>query len=191
MKIIAKVKDYYDYLMGIRGVDPLYVYDRTDFNLIDDSKSDRLFYIAFCDNLYPVVRKKDKYYIAEQIKEVVTKPKDRFYEQNEYKLILNKGYGRDKMKINIMSSFTDLNVKYNCPVILYNDRVKDISINPLLREIGWPSFMSAEQAYQSIYNWLAKQKTDHENQMTANNLSDIEKLKNNGFDEVISFRHRK
>ncbi len=30
MKIICKVKDYYDYLSGVNGIDPLVVYDRRD-----------------------------------------------------------------------------------------------------------------------------------------------------------------
>ncbi len=34
MKIISKVKDYYDYLSGINGIDPLVVYDRRDYVLL-------------------------------------------------------------------------------------------------------------------------------------------------------------
>ena len=34
MKIISKVKDYYDYLSGINGIDPLVVYDRRNYVLL-------------------------------------------------------------------------------------------------------------------------------------------------------------
>jgi hypothetical protein len=39
MKIISKHKDYYDYLQGIYGVDPLQVYDRRTDNLVKFSPS--------------------------------------------------------------------------------------------------------------------------------------------------------
>lgn len=35
MKIIAKYKDYYDYLQGVYGIDPLATYDRRDSEYID------------------------------------------------------------------------------------------------------------------------------------------------------------
>lgn len=43
MRIISKrgIKDYYDYLQGTYGIDPLVVYDRRECNVIDPPKSQR------------------------------------------------------------------------------------------------------------------------------------------------------
>jgi hypothetical protein len=48
MKIISKYKDYYDYLVGIYGVDEKLILDRTDFVLTSKltNKSKVTFYIC-------------------------------------------------------------------------------------------------------------------------------------------------
>ena len=52
MRIISKrgIKDYYDYLQGTYGIDPLVVYDRRECNVIDPPKSHSEDYpLLFCD----------------------------------------------------------------------------------------------------------------------------------------------
>ena len=47
MKIISKYKDYYDYLSGIYGEDPLKVLDRREVDPSDNIRT-----IVFCDKIY-------------------------------------------------------------------------------------------------------------------------------------------
>ena len=37
MKIVCKVKDYYDYLSGVNGIDPLVVYDRREYAFLTNT----------------------------------------------------------------------------------------------------------------------------------------------------------
>ena len=47
MKIISKYKDYYDYLSGIYGEDPLKILDRREVDPSDNIRT-----IVFCDKIY-------------------------------------------------------------------------------------------------------------------------------------------
>ena len=44
MRIISKrgIKDYYDYLQGTYGIDPLVIYDRRECNVIDPPKKEEI-----------------------------------------------------------------------------------------------------------------------------------------------------
>lgn len=65
--------------------------------------------------------------------------------------------------------------------------LKSVKINhPFLRQTGLPDFLSPEECYTMIYNFLLNAK-----QVPMQEISDKSKLTKAGFDKVVSFRHRK
>lgn len=63
MRIITKrgIKDYYDYLQGVQGIDPLVVYDRRECTVIDPSKTYGEDYPSlFCDWFGTTINTDDK-----------------------------------------------------------------------------------------------------------------------------------
>lgn len=59
---------------------------------------------------------------------------------------------------------------------------------PILKDFGLPSYYKADQLYQDISSFIAWTKDNPE---IPNKQTDKEKLKSHGFDDKISFRHRK
>lgn len=115
MKIISKFKDYYDYLVGIYGVDEKLILDRTKFTSLrfEPTENTRLiFYICgmrvegiykngkflYGDDLIPYC-----YYCNNKLDSFLAK--DKYFVNDLY--ILKKP---EKSKI-------DYNEKYNCPIL--------------------------------------------------------------------------
>ena len=62
---------------------------------------------------------------------------------------------------------------------------------PILSDLGFASLYSAEQTYQDISYFLCNIMNESPDMSKPNILSDKEKIVSHGFDNVISFRHRK
>ena len=63
---------------------------------------------------------------------------------------------------------------------------KDYKV-PILKETFVPSFVSAEEAYYAIEEWLISQHNDVNQE--SRGLTDTDKIVNHGFDKKISFRN--
>lgn len=84
-----------------------------------------------------------------------------------------------------------------CPVFFYyqsHSNVKDVYTFdvvgelPCLADIGMPSIYPAEQCFQDISFYISNVLTKREEPAS---ISDMDKLKQHGFDSKSSFRHRK
>lgn len=180
MKIISKVKDYYDYLAGIRGIDEDIVYDRRNcfiFNKFNSEflKDGKVRY-TFIPIYYYVLEVGYTHYLFSLV------PKG---ESFDVKLI--KRFKVEKKRSNSPISF--ISVRYNVyrksTEIEYTKRLDLIWENPILKNTWVPTFISAEEIYDDLYDYLI---SIREPQIT-DNRTDVEKLESKGFDRKISFRH--
>lgn len=197
MLIISKIKDYYDYLVGINGIDNKVVFDRrnyTDSNFVLDSKDidkdyscfiykgKRLFVVEvgtvqylFCGSLNKNELIK-KFNIGKQLG-------DSLHRKQKYTFTCNKW--------NICT--TNLYVLTNS-ILRSNKKLNEISINDILNHAychengillhNYAKFIPAQEAYDNIYNFLISIKND----VKDCEMTDIQKLLSKGFDKKTSFR---
>lgn len=191
MKIISKIPDYYDHLVGYYGFDETRVYDRRnkqqDIPRTLPGKYDgtHKFLIAICGTLYPVVEHNKKlYHDAKDL------PDDCPRDYNNYREFL-KHYGLRKNHI-FPSGYrpsTEINVETRQPVVLVDTNTyyqkKPTTFIPNLSQFGIPSVLDANTCYEQIYNFLGWLK---DNPVPPDNQTDKEKVVAHGFDAKTSFR---
>ncbi len=201
MKLITNFKDYYDYVIEVRGIDPKAVYNRTppyvpyhvgysdvtyptDWLYQQNLKyNTRSYLIAFCGTMYFILRYQGKFYYGE-----------------DYKNIEKVSFEKDWVQFHLKS--TTLNEQYNAPVLLLKkgnfkddpkdkryytwelvvDGQTDTPVVPRLDDFKFSNLVSAEEAYVRITNFLLREKE------VKDNRTDKEKIIAKGFDKVTSFR---
>lgn len=203
MRIISKHKDYYDYMVGIYGIDPLVIYDRREPEFIKFEPQGDITQINFI--------KKHEFHICNK-KLIIFEYKNELYHKPDTLLILNKklikdGHGKHTLwyhnawwyqKILINSNKNEgqliydhynekskLNKKLRLPVILNQNGTHYL---PLLKSYKFHKVIAADELYKKIYafqSWLV------DNPPIPNKQTDLEKLDSHGFDRKKSFRHRK
>lgn len=62
---------------------------------------------------------------------------------------------------------------------------------PILKDLSFPSFISAEQMYQELSQFISSKMKDNPDTYIPDASSDKEKILQHGFDMEKSFRHRK
>ena len=189
MKIICKVKDYYDYLSGINGIDEQIVYDRRNFEEPFDYlfKSPRKFYNHYFeeteDTNFILLEIGNMHYLFRTHEYVTNRNIDEFYKK-EHKLVYK--YKTDK-------KFSDVPVAM-VRVNTYTDRTGKVIIrgkfggiinNPILINTWIPTYIPANEIYELVYEYLISEREPKIN----DNRTDVEKLEAKGFDKKISFRH--
>lgn len=199
MRIIDKQKDFYDYLVGEYGIDPLYTYVRTSPNPNND-------YLIKGTLEYFNSNKKLMYDI----------PKQRFPRYTLDDLCFKKFYGilihleviigfhrfifscnryieNDKIhkEIKWVEDTNKFERKSQAPIyISYPDRynivgnAKHVLENPILQAYGLASYFDPHDVWRWIVEYLASLK-----EVEAKPLSDKEKVVSHGFDLKTSFRH--
>lgn len=201
MKIIDNKKDYYDYLMGIYGIDEKIVYDRRNSITkeylfksrgYDGTEGKTPFDRAYSMRLrvgnmqYTFVRNKDT-----DFKWVMPKEAYRGY---------YRGFNREVETLPNPTRLTDEcleTMKHNdCPIVLtisyttdarWYNRGDDITIeNPILSSFGvFPKFIPANEIWENVYDFIS-----HKNdKKIVDNRTDVEKLESHGFDKRTSFRN--
>ena len=188
MKIISKYKDYYDYLMGIRGVDPLIVLDRRKgivHKPIDIKPSlykFALIQLAICDVMhYGLIGKNGRVYWGKSMHRFGDIEKD-WYHDNRLSLRV------DGATLPLEPTVTDVNAKCECPVVFVQDsRKEEVTLYPQLRAYGVQKWYKSEDIYTDISNWISSRI----GQTIEDKRTDLEKLQNAGFDRVTSFRNIK
>lgn len=177
MKIICKIKDYYDYLSGIYGIDEQIVYDRRSYILfehpmfIKGSELDRLSFFY----------KKEEYYALEV-----------GFSQYLFKVTRNGEFAKWELlkRFTVGRKIADtpialIEVSYMC--FRGNDKIKygETYKNPILKDTWIPSFIPAQEIYDKIYDYISVTNEPNIN----DNRTDIQKLESKGFDKKSSFRH--
>ena len=194
MKIISKYKDYYDYLTGVYGEDPLIVLDRTKYDLLPYLISnDTVIKLYIGGYLFEGYKQNDKYYWGEDIKQ--------FGDFKKY--ISTYSYNNPNVDIKDLVYIKDsklrypyvlikpvldsklINEKENCPILLEWSKDKYLKY-PILSDFDIASFIPPEELYKIISDWLSLQRTKSENKI--DNRTNLEKIQTNGFDKKTSFR---
>lgn len=201
MRIISKIKDYYDYLVGRWGEDEKLFFDRTKAFIPElelRGLSAHIITVHFCDFEYSGVVKDQRIYWNEEIEEIAhIRRFDTF------------GYGEDKKKsddyyhVNIKDGNSscdfhlskkpipsDLNEKIKCPIILkksgysrwkmLND--EEAELLPILKHLEFNRVKKPEDAWIELSNWFSKPVD------IVSNQTDKEKIISAGFDVKTSFR---
>ena len=201
MRLISKWKDYFDYLVGIYGRDPTFVYDRrvlpmTKYNgYASDWVNDYRLHI--CGVMYTVFEYKGKLYHTGEELLALNKLLEERGLHGDTLYYVSKWYTKktDAKKLyaaynNILS---DHNLEQRQPVLLAEvklgtDPPEYRYTIPLLKSFNFHKAMSAEELYKKVIVFLGVLK---DYPPITNNQTDLEKLQSHGFDKKISFRHRK
>jgi len=209
MYILSKFKDYYDYLSGIYGEDPLIVLDRREFtmptfrnNPISKAYPDGDFEEGRLDLyiggfLIEAYFKGDKIYYGKDLKQfdAVQKHSGWYYrwshdEKDKDKVHIDiKGTRyRESYNLKIIKDLTKMNDKYNCPILVRKNSEPDKFLYKycILKDLNLNSFVSPEEVYKMISDWISYQRTIAENHVDT--MTNIQKIESKGFDKKTSFR---
>ncbi len=203
MKIISKngQKDFYDYLIGIYGEDPKIVLDRRDSkNYNTTSKGIKRLY--FCGIVYDIYFDGKQFYYLDDLKKFDSTNFKYKLKYKRWGFLDNKNsnyvhikdeYSNRATLYHTVPYFDDKNLNEinNCPIIIV-DYTQGYGPNsslfkyPNLGYLNFKSVMSASDTFIAINNWLSNQidKTLE----VKDNLTDLEKIQNKGFDKKSSFR---
>lgn len=190
MKIISKYKDYYDYLTGIYGVDPLLVLDRR----VNNNSSVQLFGtsvidVTFCNYSYHYIfnpETKEVFY-GSDIKNFdgFIKERTRFFKRGGliYDIEI-KGRFTSPDKYSIYAQPTKI-VRPKVPISISINRGTSINF-PKLEDVCFNKIIPPKEAYIKLSEWLSSGKKDK----TVDKQTDKEKILSHGFDYKKSFRKR-
>ena len=226
MKIISKYKDFYDYLSGIYGEDPLIILDRREGRVVKEHMSAEkiILYIGgykiegYNPKPNSTHYNNGKIYWGDELKAIDeynsleesywrarTKyrvdPTRKYYHSKhsvDWDLRANDLIRDDATFINLNKCGSDcifrhklmpdnnhVNDKANCPIIYKSTTTIEIKY-PNLSELNLNTALKPDDVYHLIYEWLSNKKTETENH--PENINDIQKLENKGFDRKFSFR---
>ena len=206
MKIISKYKDYYDYLVGIYGEDPLAVFDRR----IDPIKKPSIFEdqykiysIAIVGRIFKIYQYKDKfYYTPKELLELNTL----LLSENKIPLLYQRKYSKplslenfERLVLMNDKLFTDANHKLRKPILLSDNVFGSIVENEnSIKESRWSvirledfhlnKYIPAESVFKEISAFLLWL---NDNPEIPNNQTNNEKIVTHGFDLKHSFRNTK
>lgn len=203
MRIVSKVKDYYDYLQGIYGIDEKVCYDRRDGIIVDPTRGymegglDYWFkpdYKPYCvyrrDDGAPAIFGLEIGYV----RYVLSVFRGINYDKFEYKLIekirINKEDKVSSAPINLLhmrrkNRFWD---KGNHEYVPFLERGKSSYFrNPILARTFIPGLIPAEEVWENVYEYLSSLNEVE----IIDTRTDVQHAESHGFDKKISFRHRK
>lgn len=184
MKIIAKHKDYYDYLQGINGIDELLVLDRTNcyYNTNIFTENDYICLIV-CGIKFEGIYKSGKFRYGKDIENYLS-DKDEIYDNN-YR-IYTKKYRYSYIDIQKKEEIYDNDLEYPIYVSFrqekYSKNLTELKKFPILKQYDFHNVYSAEEIWIHISNWLSRSKN------IPNNQTNKEKIVSAGFDLKTSFR---
>jgi hypothetical protein len=203
MIIVDRHKDYYDYLVGIRGRDEHVVFDRRSSIILYPNDTEFAPYLS--SQRLPDDKPKEMRHVRDENDHWTYRMAGKQYwfllsiGYTHYKFVterwLNK-HGvlekttcivkwRNSDKITIGNSV--LRIIFNGDhdwFFPYDEKAK-IAENPILKNTCIPSLISAETIYDTLYNYILATKEPP----VADNRNDIQKLESKGFDKKTSFRH--
>ena len=202
MKIISKYKDYYDYLVGIYGEDPLIILDRRDYEIpiFYDEKKPMLIRLYICNWYYEGLYINGKFYYGKAIEPFAIKSKSntnrwykRYLKHNPHKeiesYVIDDGESHH-ITIHIKPTPSNVNTKVGIPILLTKEfprerpfeQIKNFYPYPMLKELNFQSFVSPEEMFLMLSSFMAKK--DIQTDIRTNK----EKIITAGFDLKESFR---
>lgn len=198
MKIIG-IKDYYDYLIGIYGIDPKVVLDRRttgpQYKFISVDTCD-IFRLYICGRQIDGVYFKDKFYYGDNLAEIGVAVDQSWWKPSE---ITNKRYyinsnisqrRRADRYVNaeIIKDTRELNKKEDCTILLEINNTQYYHY-PILSKMELQKFIPAETIYNWLIDWISDKNEEKENQQIS--MTDTQKLEAKGFNKKTSFRNIK
>jgi hypothetical protein len=205
MIIVDRYKDYYDYLVGIRGRDEHVVFDRRPSVFLNPNDAE---FAPYFSSL-PLPDDKPK-----EIRSIWDENGDRICRMagKQYLFLLSIGYTHYKFAterwlnkhgglekttciVKWRKNYDKITIGNSTLRIIFNEdsydwfyshdkKAKTIE-NPILKNTCIPSLISAEEIYDTLYNYILATKEPP----VADNRNDIQKLESKGFDKKTSFRH--
>lgn len=190
MILISKRRDYYDYLVHVYGKD-----EKKVFNRREDVTSDEIMYDNMIKwrnyNIYDLLIA-NRIYRVEQVKKGT-------WELHKFHTVNTDYRGeRRHYRESQVSGLKDfeyyitrpLNLSVDSPIAIkgtYHKGWRLEGYTPILSTFGIPSVLSAEELYSELDMFIGASMTEKE----IDNQNDKNKLIAKGFDDKISFRHRK
>lgn len=190
MKIISKIKDYYDYLTGMYGVDPKAILDRTKYTVLTGFSNNSFVRLYICGFIYEGYFRDDRFYWGEDLALIANaKPKWEWRERdknksNDFVLVSHVSYGTTHSHYISKVPYKDknnINKREKLP-ILYEERRNEFT-SVILRDLQIAYFLRPQQIYLMLNDWLLQVED------VPNKQTDKEKIISNGFDIKKSFRH--
>ena len=219
MKIISPYKDYYDYLSGIYGEDPLIILDRRNHqqpnwipnyhNNFKDCPIAEKYTLQIGNYIVDFIFYDNKFYYGEEILKIPTlslKENNRYgiYDniysnelKNDFWVFLQEYNSKflkifkKPIKIHFNSNFPEIIslLKIEEYYDFHNREFKILANYPKLSDMNLNKFIKAETVYQWIYDYISEKNLEKE--IHDDKRSDIEKLQSFGFDKKSSFRNIK
>lgn len=196
MIILNKRKDYYDYLTGVYGVDSKKVLDRKDDVTSEELGFTEHYYhrpwLSEQHNTYALYLANRKY-IVEQTSEGVWEI-HLFHKTNtNLRGARTHRLGSDIANKGDWCSYIESDFNKKCGRVLSIERAYHVSehlkdMSPILSGFGLAAIIPATEVYSEIDMMLG---WHVDNPCKVVELDDRGKLLANGFDDKVSFRHRK
>lgn len=189
MKILSKYKDYYDYLIGIYGVDKTRVLDRRIYE-IPTYYSTGIQRLFIGDHLIEGYYYKNKFFWGEDLALIAKEKNRKLYDGRVARYVISNEYERgayiycseltymDNLKVNTFHKSAILLEKFKD----YSD-IKNFYRYPILTQLGIQRVISAEQIFLLLTDFLAPKEPEQDN------MTDKEKILARGFDYKTSFRN--
>lgn len=192
MILIKKRPDYYDFLVGVYGRDEKKVFNRREdlvssdlyFNDLIRWRNTNIYDLLICERLYRVEQVGEGVWELHKFHKVNT---DYSGQRRHYRESQVEDLPHFEYYIPAPTRMLTEN-----PIAIkgaYHNDTKLEGLTPILSTFGIPSVLGAEELYLEIDmyigSWIDKQgeSTSHQD--------DKNKLTSKGFDDKISFRHRK
>lgn len=215
MKIISKIKDYYDYVGKIYGEDEKIPYNRLDLN--KDEYRDVCIPAPFksrdqkLHNMHGHIQGKHIHqlivcgHVFTVEKETYTNESYKLISKETLDLLATDGntyrYFRRNHKENYYKGEFLEEAKTMCklvgqPVIVYTGRDRDDNLSfsrriPNLGDAGVPAYFKPEEMFQMIQQFISNEIRENPDTQPPVEVEDKYKIIGHGFDLKTSFRHRK
>jgi hypothetical protein len=220
MKIVSPFKDYYDYLVGVYGIDETIVYVRNTLAKGYVTTEKKVFdFHPFAippgyKTKYVVVNGR-KYLFVCPSNSYLVKPKWELYDFDKHhghEFISQRYFRRKDLEEQqkdyiggTSQALIDLSKEVGAPVFSVTgfswvERSKKTNRKyeyllddevPMLSEYGFPNIIPANQLYQELEHYLCNVLRDSPDTKPPVTISDKDMIESKGFDKKISFRHRK
>lgn len=209
MKIIAKEKDYYDYLQGVYGVDEKLVYDRRNGHALQffEKKNGKVFYVfvngkSYCAVYYngkfrydfeSIVKTYEEYLVIRNLNSNCWSSSwsiDLWSQLNSFDWKLGNQISK-RVEDLIKPINSDINKKLRQPVLVSEKKYpkeNQAHIPLTLKQFDFGGKLNAQDVYIEISNFLG---WCADNPPIPDKQTDKEKVLSHGFDLKTSFRHRK
>ena len=196
MKLIDNRKDYYDYLMGVYGIDTKVIYDRrrkADSKTLNKYDMERYFgtgpdnkwmwanevAVKIGNTVYLFSRKKhDDPWVM---------PETFHYYFNYYFNVCPNPCKLSEFKYKFNDT-APIELRYRLASSFETYRTIQTIENPILKEFSFiPKHIQPDVVWQLVYDWI----TSHNEPVVIDTRTDIEHLQSAGFDKKTSFRNIK